>query len=358
MSASTGMKDAYPMDFGRRTYVVRRAGIALRWSRRTAGVCALLVAATLAISLWSVMSGSYELTLGQVWATLTGDPEAAFARVVLLEWRLPRALAAVVFGAALGVAGAVFQSLTRNPLASPDVIGFSTGSYTGALVVILVTGGTHLQVAGGALVGGFVTAAAVYLLAWRRGVHGFRMIIVGIALSAMLTSVNTWLIMTAELEAAITAAVWGTGSLNGTTWEHVAVGSAIVLVLLALLTPLAAGLRQLELGDDAAKATGTRTEPVRLAVIAIGVALTATATASAGIIAFVALAAPQIGRNLVRAPGVPIAAAACTGAFLLATADHAAQHLLPVDLPVGVVTVVVGGGYLVWLLVHESRRRT
>ncbi|MGP9604770.1 FecCD family ABC transporter permease [Brachybacterium sp. AOP42-E1-35] len=345
------------VDFGRPTVIIRRGGFALRWQARTIIVCAILGVLTLAVTTWALALGDYPLTLGQVWAALIGAPDAEFAHTVVVEWRLPRAVAAVFFGAALGASGAAFQSLTRNPLASPDIIGFSAGSYTGALVVITLIHGSYLQLAGGALLGGIATAALVYLLAWRRGVQGFRLIIVGIAVSAVLTSFNTWLMLTADLEVAMSAAAWGAGSLNGTSWEQTFYGSGIILLLLGAMATLTLGLRQLELGDDAAKATGARTEPIRLAVMVIGVALTATVTAAAGPIVFIALAAPQIARRLTRTPGVTVASAAFTGALLLAAADVAAQHLLPVPLPVGVVTVIVGGGYLVWLIIHEVRRR-
>ncbi len=172
---------------------------------------------------------------------------------MVTEWRLPRALAAVAFGAALGASGALFQSVTRNPLASPDIIGFSTGSHTGALIVIVLIGGSYLQVAGGALAGGMATATLVYLLAWRNGVKGFRLIIVGIAVSAALGSFNIWLMLTADLEVALSAAVWGTGSLSAVSWDQTVIGSAIVVLLLVGTSTLTRGLRQLELGDDVAK---------------------------------------------------------------------------------------------------------
>jgi len=195
------------VDFGHRTAVLRRAGLALRWRMRGMLVCAAFGAITVALALWAATLGDYPLSLGEVGGALIDDPNAGFARTVVVEWRLPRILAAVVFGAALGVAGAVFQSLTRDPLASPDIIGFSTGSYTGALIVIILVHGSYLQLAGGALLGGIATAALVYLLAWRRGVQGFRLIIVGIAVSAVLGSFNTWLMLRADLEVAMSAAV-------------------------------------------------------------------------------------------------------------------------------------------------------
>ncbi|WP_037145057.1 FecCD family ABC transporter permease [Rhodococcoides fascians] len=345
------------VDFGHRTIVVRKGALAARWHSRSVFVCGVLALATLAVTVWALTLGDYPLSLGQVWAAITGNPEAGFARTVVVEWRAPRAVAAVVFGAALGVSGAAFQSLMRNPLASPDVIGFSAGSYTGALVVIILIHGSYLQLAAGALVGGLATAALVYVLAWRGGVQGFRLIIVGIAMSAMLTSFNTWLMLGAKLEVAMSAAAWGAGSLTGTSWGQALIGSGVILLLFGVLALFSPALRQLELGDDAAKATGARVERVRLVVLVIGVALTASVTAAAGPIVFVALAAPQIARRLTRSPGITLAPAAFTGAYLLAAADVTAQHLLPVALPVGVVTVVAGGGYLVWLLIREVRRR-
>ncbi|MCJ1708504.1 iron chelate uptake ABC transporter family permease subunit [Microbacterium sp. VKM Ac-2923] len=351
--------DAAParVDFGHRTLVLRRGGAALRWRLRTVLVCAALGLLTLGVAVWSLCVGEYPLSLEQVWTALIDAPDAGFARTVVVEWRAPRIVAAIAFGAALGASGAIFQSLTRNPLASPDIIGFSAGSYTGALVVIILIHGTYLELAGGAVIGGMATAAVVYLLAWRRGMHGFRLIIVGIAVSAMLGSFNTWLLLSADLEVAMSAAAWGAGSLSGTGWTQAFAGTVIIGMLLVVVAALAPGLRQLELGDDAAKATGIRTGPTRLWLIITGVALVAVVTAAAGPITFVALAAPQIARRVARTPGVTVAPAAVMGALMLAGADLIAQHALPVALPVGVVTVVLGGAYLVWLIIGEVRRR-
>lgn len=345
------------VDPGYRVIALRVGGLGVRWPLRSMVVCLLLAAAVVAVTTWALALGDYPLSVAEVWGALLGDRDAGFARIVVTQWRLPRAAAAITLGAALGVAGGVFQSLTRNPLASPDIIGFSTGAYTGALVVMILLGGSYLQVTAGALVGGIATAAVVYLLAFRRGVLGFRLIIVGIGVAAMLGSFNTWLMLTAELETALNAAVWGAGTLAGISWSYTLGASLLVLALLLATTALAPGLRRLELGDDAATALGTRTEPARLLLMVVGVALTAIVTAAAGPIAFVALAAPQIARRLARTPGISLVPAALTGALLLSTADLVAQHALPRVLPVGVVTVVVGGSYLVWLLIHEVRRR-
>jgi iron complex transport system permease protein len=346
------------VDFGRPTVVLRRFGLAVKWRVRALVVAAILLLVLAVLTILALVLGDYPLTLAQVWAALADDPDAGFARTVVVEWRAPRAATAAVFGAALGVSGAVFQSLTRNPLASPDIVGFSAGAYTGALIVIIVAGGTYIEVAAGALAGGIATAALVYVLAFKRGIQGFRLIIVGIAVSAMLSSLNTWLMLTADLDTALVAAVWGAGSLNGITWQQAGIGSVIVLVLLVVTLAGARPLRQLELGDDAAQALGVRVEPARLGLMLISVALIAVVTAAAGPISFVALAAPQIARRIAVTPGVSVSLSALMGAVLLGASDYAALHALPAMLPVGTVTVVIGGGYLIWLLIHEARRRS
>ncbi|MDI2022176.1 FecCD family ABC transporter permease [Paenarthrobacter nicotinovorans] len=209
------------VDFGRPVAVVRNRSLSLRLDIRSMLVCIPLLLAALAVAVVSLATGDYEVSVQQVLQAFTGDAPG-LAQAIVMEWRLPRVLAALVFGAALGMSGGIFQSMTRNPLGSPDIIGFNTGAYTGALIVMLTVGGSYAGVAAGALVGGVLTALAVYLLAYRRGSQGFRLIIVGIGISAMLAALNHWLILQAELDAAPAAAVWGARSLNGITWEQAA----------------------------------------------------------------------------------------------------------------------------------------
>ncbi|OSC72926.1 iron ABC transporter permease [Streptomyces sp. BF-3] len=344
------------MAFGRRTLVLRRGPVAVRLQWRSVVVCTGLALTVAALAVIALMTGSYALTPGQVLSSLTGR-ETGFVQEIVVEWRLPRVAAALVFGAALGVSGAVFQSLLRNPLADPGVIGFSQGSYTGALVVILVVNGGYAQLVGGALLGGMATAVAVYVLAHRRGVKGFRLIVVGIGVSAMLGSLNTWLILKADLDQAMSAAAWGAGSLNGVSWDRVVVGGACIAVLLLVAGVLSRPLRQMQLGDEVAASQGLRVSPVRLGLILVGVALTATVTAASGPIAFISLVAPQIGRRLARTAGITLAPAGFVGALLCLASDYLAQHVAPTPLPVGIITVVLGGGYLGYLLFTEARRR-
>lgn len=344
------------LDFGRRTWRLRRWGIAVRGDVRTTLTCAGLLVVTIGVGLLSVLTGDLNLTPTELWSAIA-DPDAGFTRTVVVEWRLPRAVAAILFGAALGASGAVFQALTRNPLASPDVIGFSAGSHTGGLIAVIVFGGAYATTVIGALAGGIATALLVHLLAYQRGVQGFRLIIVGIGVSAMLTAANTYLILRADIDVAMSAAAWGAGSLAGTSWNQVLIGGGTIVILLIAVSAFAPSLRQLGLGDDAAAASGVSVERVRLALVVIGVGLIAIVTAAAGPITFVALVAPQLAHRLARTPGVTVLPAAAMGAVLLTAADHTAQRLLPSALPVGLVTVVIGGGYLIWLLIAEAHRR-
>ncbi|MGV3491382.1 MAG: FecCD family ABC transporter permease [Devosia sp.] len=345
-----------PVDFGRPALTFRRWGIAARFDLRAIIVCATLTLALAGMAIVALMTGSYQLNPMQVLSALGGG-ETGMVHTVVVEWRLPRVAASLVFGAALGVSGAIFQSILRNPLADPGIIGFSQGSFTGALIVILVINGSYAQLVGGALLGGMATAILVYLLAYRGGVKGFRLIVVGIGVSAMLGSLNTWLILKADLEQAMAAAAWGAGSLNGVSWDQVIVGGVCILVLLLLAGLLSRPMRQMELGDDVAASHGVRISAVRLALIVVGVALTATVTAASGPIAFISLVAPQIARRLARTAGITLAPAAFVGALLCLLADYIAQHIADTPLPVGVVTVMIGGGYLGWLLFTEARRR-
>jgi len=347
------------VDFGYRTVTVRRARLSGRVPVRVVVVSAVLLAVATAVALVAITVGDYPLSLGDVATALTGGGEP-FARMIVLEWRLPIAIAALLFGALLGVGGAIFQSLTRNPLGSPDVIGFDAGSYTAVVVTMLVLGTRgYWPVAVAAVVGGLVTALVVYVLAYRRGLQGFRLIVVGIGVSAVLGSVNSYLVTRADVDDAMAVGFWGAGSVARVTWASLTpsllIGAGVVLAA-ALL---ARELRRLELGDDAAVTQGGRPGAARLGLVVTGVATVALVTAAAGPIAFVALVAPQLARRLTRSPGVSLLAAAGMGAVVL-TAAHLltltiAQAYRPV--PIGLVTVCLGGLYLIWLLIHEARRQ-
>ncbi|MGK9146807.1 iron chelate uptake ABC transporter family permease subunit [Plantibacter flavus] len=361
MSTRAGEQErAHGARFGRRRAVLRFAGGSALVDVRTVVVCLLLVVLAVAIGIAALAAGDYPVAVPDVIASLLGTGDRR-SHLVVVEWRLPRVAAALVLGGALGVSGAIFQSITRNPLGSPDVIGFNTGAYTGALVVMLLFGTSGSQafggVAAGAMLGGLLTAAVVFLLANRGGVQGFRLIIVGIAVSATLASFNTWMLLEASLDDAMAAAVWGAGSLNAVGWAQVVPMVVAIVLLLPVLVLIAPRLVMLELGDDAARAAGIRADPARLAAMIVGVALTALVTAAAGPIAFVALAAPQLAKRVTASASVGLLPSAVMGSTLLLASDLVAQRAFaPIQLPVGVVTVCIGGAYLVWLLVREAKR--
>lgn len=252
----------------------------------------------------------------------------------------------------------MFQSITRNPLGSPDIIGFSTGAYTGALLVTVFATGSSLGTSLGALAGGILTGAVVYLLAYSRGVSGMRIIVIGIGVSLFLGAFNTWLLTTLRVERAISAASWGAGDLLDIGWRHTIPVAVGVVIGIPVLLWLAADMRMLEMGDDAGRGLGVRAESVRLLLLLTAISLVALVTAAAGPIAFVSLAAPQLAMRVTGTPGVRILPSAAFGALLLLASDLAARTVIaPAQLPVGVVTLCVGGAYLVWLLSGFGRRR-
>ncbi|TDC90791.1 iron-enterobactin ABC transporter permease [Actinomadura sp. 7K507] len=322
--------------------------------RRTAVASLVLAGLALGLAFVALCRGDSWDPPGEVLAALAGQGDAV---LVVQEWRLPRVAAALVFGAALGAAGSIFQNVTRNALGSPDVIGLDAGAYTGVLIAITVFGGTAGGLAAGSLTGGLAAAVVVYVLSLKSGLSGLRLVVIGIAVNAMLTAVNSWIILRVDLDIAIAATGWSAGSLNGLDWAEVRLPFLIIAGLALVLAALSRSMGQAALGDDVAATSGVALNRYRLLIILVGVGLTATVTSAAGPVVFVALAAPQIGRRVAGAAGTPALPAALTGALLLLAADLAAQTVLaPVQLPVGVVTTAIGGTYLLWLLIMEMRK--
>ncbi|MET9255593.1 iron chelate uptake ABC transporter family permease subunit [Streptomyces sp. NPDC003717] len=335
--------------------LLRTGPWSVRYDARSLAVCAVLALLTASAMVLALGTGGYELTPTQVLRTLAGDgpPGAEF---VVLDLRLPRALVAALVGFALGTAGAVFQSLTRNPLGSPDIIGFGNGASAGALVAIIVLDAGAAQTAAGAVCGGLATATAVYLLAWKRGVHGYRLVLVGIGASAVLGSATSYLYVRADIGKAAQAASWMIGSLNARGWSDVRIAALGLVLLVPVVLACGRRLTMLEMGDDTAAALGVPPESSRLVLLSAGTGLTAMAVAAAGPIPFVALAAPQLARRITRAAGPGVLPAGWTGALLVTAADLITQRATgSAILPVGVITGVAGGGYLAWLLRKERQ---
>ncbi len=332
-----------------------RLGASSRVHARSVTVTLAVAACTFGVFCWSLAVGDFPLPIGDVLAALVGagSDDAGF---IVRTLRLPRGLTAVLVGAAFGLSGAIFQRTARNPLASPDIIGINAGAAAAAVFVIVVIGGTSTQVTLGALAGSTATALAIYLLAYRRGVNGHRLVLVGIGITAMLGSVTSYLLTRAEIFEAQRAVVWLTGSLSGRGWEHVRPVSAALVVLIPIAIGLARHLRALEMGDDTALGLGARVEASRGALLLVGVALAAVSTASAGPVAFVSLAAPQVARRLTGGRTLALLPATVCGALLLVASDLVARRLFaPTELPVGVFTAILGAPYLLLLLARANR---
>lgn len=333
--------------------------------RRPRSVVVLVVAAVvllLGVAL-NVGRGEYPIGVGEVLAVLAGGGDAG-QQFIVLELRLPRSLTGALVGAALAVSGALTQTVARNPLASPDVIGFTAGASAAAVFVIVLGGGFGvlgglLATAGiplAALAGSLVTAFAIYALAWRGGVQGFRLVLIGIGINAMLIALVQWLLVAAQVYEAARAYTWLNGSLNAASWADVVpVGIALAVLVPAALV-LGHVMGGLQFSDDTARGLGIRVDGARSALILVAVALAAVATAAAGPIAFVALVAPQIAQRLVGAARPPIAASLLVGAALTVVADLVARTALGTELPVGIVTAVLGAPYLLFLIARHGRK--
>ncbi|ENB9662999.1 TPA: FecCD family ABC transporter permease [Pseudomonas putida] len=337
--------------------VLRCGPLSLRFSLRAVLVGSALSLLVMGLAVLLLGTGSLPIHAGQVLTSLFGQGDNEMASRIVIRVRLPRVLTAMLVGAALGMAGAIFQSIARNALGSPDVIGFTTGAASGAIVQIILFDAGPLATALAAVAGGMLTALLVLLLARRgQGGQGYRLVLVGIGMGATLSGLNQLLLVTGDLDQALFAQLWLAGSLNTRTWAHVLPAT----LGLALMVPVALlykrELALMEMGDGMAGQLGVAVERSRLRLVLAAVGLTAIATAAAGPIAFIALAGPQLARRLTRTAGVPLLCAALMGAALLLVADWLSQRLAATaQLPVGLVTGVLGGCYLLWLITAQRQ---
>ncbi|MFI7448988.1 FecCD family ABC transporter permease [Nonomuraea sp. NPDC049714] len=339
------------------TIPLRIAG--LSWRLRLRGVCvtvggALLLGLLMALNM---RLGDIQLSVPEVIAA-TFDPSSA-AHFVVMELRLPRALTGALVGAALALSGAIIQSIARNPLASPEILGVTNGASVLVVAGVVASGSAYggasgllstLGIPALSLLGGLIGAVVVYGLAWRRGLDGYRLVLVGIGVTAVFTNVKFWLLTVGDVNDTSRAMVWISGSLNGRGWEHVQPVALALAVLLPLTLLGTRSLDALRYGDDTVTALGVRMNLSRTLMILAAVLLAAVATASAGPIAFVALAAPQIALRLARSGQPPLLSSAVTGAVLTTGADLIARTAFPLELPVGIVTAVLGAPYLIHLI--------
>ena len=328
----------------------------VRRTRRYLMVVAGLLVVNAALGLILLLSGEEHYSLGQV-ATVLAGGEVPGASFVIGELRAPRLAVGALAGVAFGMSGAASQSLLRNQLASPDIIGITSGASAAAVFAILVLGWTGLAVNIAAVVCGLLTAIVIFLLSGRGSMMGGRLILIGIGISAMLGSVISYLQLRAPAYEVGSSLRWLSGSLNSASPQQVPVLAAAVVIFGAALLILSRELRVLQLGDEAATALGTRLHPVQLGLIVCLVALSAFATAAVGPIAFVSFLAGPIAKRLT-GPGDnnPLVPAGLMGMLLVLAADWIAQYVLAYSYPVGVVTGLVGAPYLLVLLVRMNKK--
>ncbi|MCU1523001.1 MAG: enterobactin transporter permease [Arthrobacter sp.] len=336
---------------------------------------AVLVLAVVALFAAGVLLGSYTVTIPDFFRILTahftGGPKITGASFIVMENKLPRSVTGALIGAAFGLSGGLFQTMLRNPLASPDIIGISYGASASAVTAMVVFGASGAVVSGAALAGALGVAALIYAISrggslgsgmasgGRGDAAGSRLILAGIGIAAALQAVVSFLMTRADIRTAADALVWLNGSLNAASWDRAGVLGLALLVLIPAVALLAGRLRILELGDDAAAGLGMRVGSTRLAVVVTAVALAAAATAAAGPVAFVAFLAGPIARRFVRKASLP--ASALTGMLIVLAADFLAANIAPLlldgtVLPVGVVTGALGAPFLLWLLVSSNRK--
>jgi len=315
-------------------------------------VLAILIVVTVAVN---VSVGQYTVPLVKVLPAMFGLSDRT-TNFIVQTLRLPESLDAVLSGLAFGVSGAIFQSVTGNPLASPDVLGVESGAAIAAVLIIVTVGSTARNVDVAALVGGLVAASAVYLLAYRRtGTSGYRLILIGISIASALTGITSYLLTRATLSTAQAAIVWLSGSLANRGWTDLYPVEVALLVILPFAPLMSRQLGALQLGDDTAHGLGVHVEANRRILLLGAAVLAAAATASAGPVLFVALVAPQLGRRLARTTSAALMSAGLVGAALMCSAELVGR-VVPgsTDVPVGVITGILGAPYLLWFLARSD----
>lgn len=334
---------------------VRSPWYAIRLNVRVLMLSLGALAMLAVLVVWAISLGSYEMAYPDVIRAIAGNGTAD-QNFVVQTIRLPRTICAIMIGAALAMSGAIFQGLVRNPLVSPDIIGINGGASLLAVIwIIYGLNADFLPVA--AFAGAVTTAALIYGLTWKRGIDPARMILVGIGIGAAVNAATTFVTIRFPVEIVRPATVWTMGSVYASSWRDVVVITSSLIVLTIISVVLARLLRVLQLGDDITRGLGLPLEQTRLGLILAGCGLAAVAVAIAGPIGFVALMVPHIARMLAGpVSGTVLVFTGIIGAVFLLFADVVANHMLPVDLPVGVVTAAVGAPYFLLLLYRSNAR--
>lgn len=331
----------------------RTVAVPVRW--RTLGTGLALLVLVLAASAATLSAGRIGIPLDDIVPSMTGQGVGTDT-FVMNRLRGPRLTVGIGAGAALGMSGALFQSVTRNPLGSPDIIGLSSGAGAGAAAVALLLPGT-VPVSVGAFAGALIAMAVVYMSTGRGFRNAGRLVVAGIGTAAITTAVTQYVVYAVERDKATALTAYVNGSLAARDWGHATTIWLALLVLGPLAALLARRLDIGEMGDDLAEGLGARPRQTKTLAVLLSIGLSAAAVGVAGPIAFIALTAPQIAKRTARGTGPQLVLSALVGALLLVLADLCSQQLPIVEeLPVGIYTMAIGGLYLGYLLVHEWRR--
>lgn len=343
----------------RRT-VLRLGSMRFVLNPKAVGLGVMLALAAFILFVVSIGTSSLPMTPADVVRILMGGG-TRFENVVVFDSQLPIGLVSLLVGSALGMSGALTQVVARNPLATADMLGITSGASAGAVVVItfgapwaswLVDLGSTVA----ALLGGLLTAVTMYLLTWRGGIDRIRLVLVGVAMTAGMQALIGFLLTRAEISQVERAQRWIVGSVSGASWTRVWPLVGVLAVAIVVVLVNARSLAIVGLGDEVSRGLGVRTDVVTGVVLLTAVVLAAVAVSAAGPIAFVALLAPQVAMRLARAgiPG-PIASG-LMGAVLVTGSEVLCRTVLPAGLPVGIVTAGIGGFALIYLMIQINRK--
>lgn len=340
--------------------VIRSEAISFRIDRRVP-LMLLCLAVVIAVAMvMNVGRGEYPISPWDIVKTVfgldTGNPDHAF---VIHNLRLPRTLVAFMVGVAFAISGTIFQGLTRNPLADPGIIGINAGASLAAVTVIVLFPSAPIYTLPlSAFAGALLMAVLIYSLAWNNGSSPILLILMGIGLSAIASAFTSLMITFGDIYDVSNALVWLAGSVYGRTWEQVFSFLPWLIVFVPMALTFARHLNVLNLGDDVAKGLGTRVEWQRGLLVLVGVALAGAGVATAGMIGFVGLIAPHLGRQLVGTnhEGL-IPTSALLGGVIVVVADLLGRTMFaPIELPCGVVTAAIGAPYFLYLLIRNRKK--
>ena len=339
--------------------------------RRLLSLILASVAAVVAAGFVQVWFGSYEMTFSQTYRVLT-NPDIVFnARlwgaflfggdlpdwlsteaVIVWNLRLPRVVVGILVGVNLAVSGAVFQAVTRNELASPYILGVSGGAGLAVLLAIAFAASASVVLPFAAAAGGALAFVLVYVIAWKGGTSPVRLVLAGVIVATVFQSLQTGLFYFLDSTAAVKTAVqWTSGSLLGVDWAQVRLAVLPTLVVTPLIVLASRHLNVLLLGEQTARALGMSVERMRFGLSALAILAASTAVAVAGLVGFVGLIVPHAVRTVVGSDYKRLVLGSMfVGPALVVVADAVARLALPVQLPVGIVTGVLGGPYFLYLM--------